>query len=338
MAENANAYPPLVSVVVVHLGARDLLENLLARLFRSNSIEQVETIVVDNASETPGLEKLVDSYSGIRLVRLSHRKGYSAATNAGIAASVGKYILWCNNDLVFEPDMVERLVGFMEAHPNYAVAGPQLINLDGSYQPSFSLLDINLRLLIMERIGLAALKPNWDIKGHQKGHEVTPQDVAVAAGACCLLRRAALEQVGGLDERFFLYAEEFDVCYRLRRAGWRIRYLPQARAMHLGGQTTTKTVRHFIFMVQSWRSNFAYIRKHYGSGSECILSIAVAGGALARCFVVWVQKNWIILQQKPELAQEYRMRLRFHAYIFHMCMTSKRHEASRLPNVEHIFK
>ena len=335
MDEKARMYSPLVSVVVVHLGVLHLLENLLASLYRSQFIEQVETIVVDNASETPGLEKLVDSYSGIRLVRLSCRQGYSAATNAGIAASVGKYILWCNNDLVFEKDAIQVLTGFLESHPDYGVAGPRLLNPDGSYQPSFSLIHIDPLSLIIERLCLGALFPSRVIERNSYGRETVEQDVAVVTGACILIRREALKQIGDrLDERFFLYSEEFDLCHSLSKAGWKARYLPSARVTHFGGQTTTKTDRRRIFMVQHWHSNYAYIRKHYGEWDEKALAFFVVVTAVPRiCVALGRQLAGIIMadQAYARLAREQRQ---FHSYLLCLSMRADRHQAHVLPELE----
>lgn len=335
MAETGRVCPPLVSVVVVHLGGLNLLGNFLASLYRSQSIEQVETIVVDNASETPGVEKLVERYSGIRLVRLCDRKGYSAATNAGIGASSGKYILWCNNDLVFAKDAVQMLTGFLESHPDYGVAGPRLLNPDGSYQPSFSMIHIDPLSLILERLCLSALFPSRVIERNSYGHETVEQDVAVVTGACMLIRKEALREIGDeLDERFYLYSEEFDLCHSLSKAGWKARYLPSSRVTHFGGQTTTKTGRWRLFMVQRWRSNYAYIRKHYGEWNENVLAGFVIVTAVPRvCFALGRQLAGILMadQDYARLAGEQR---HFHSDLLRLSMSVDRHRADVLWELE----
>jgi len=320
----------LVSAVVVHLGKTELLRECLDSLNRSRGIERVETIVVDNASGTPDLEQLVTGYPNTRIIQLQKRSGYPAASNAGIRASRGRYILWCNNDLVFEPNAIEYLVRFLETHPGYGAAGPQLLNPDGSYQPSFSMINMDLKTLLVDRLGLAALLPGWDLNRHWRGRESTPQDVAVGTGACCLIRRNALEEVGGMDERFYMYSEEFDLCLRLWQKGWRVRYVPEARVIHLGGQTTAKTSH--VFLLQSWRSRYAYLRKHSGAMSETVLATAVVAGGFARYGLAWLLKIAAVIMGKPEMASIYRDKMSFHAALIRLSITPDRHMADKLQN------
>jgi N-acetylglucosaminyl-diphospho-decaprenol L-rhamnosyltransferase len=319
---------PMVSAVIVHLGRRELLEDCLASLHRSKGIERVETIVVDNASGETDLEKMVAGYPGTRIVRLEERCGYPAASNAGIRASRGRYVLWCNNDLVFEPEAVERLAAFLECHPQYGAAGPRLLNPDGSFQPSFSLLHMDLRSLLVERLGLGRLLPGWDLARNWRGHELESRDVAVGTGACCLIRRDALGAIGGIDERFYMYTEEFDLCFRLWAGGWRVRYLPDARVVHLGGQTTRKSPTRFV--LQAWRSRYAYVRKHQGASAEAVLAAAVVGSTTARYLATLLAGAGARAMGDRERAEAYLHRRRLHASLVRLSLTSGRHAADQL--------
>lgn len=332
---DVTAPSPDVSVVVVHLGRGELLEACLASLHATARGVATETIVVDNRSDDPAVDAIVARHPGARTVRLAERLGYGAATNAGLRASRGRHVLWCNNDLVFQAGTVETLVRFLDAHPDYAVASPRLLNPDGSFQPSFSLLHIGLAPLVVERLGLGALLPRLDLERHWHGHEDEERDVAVGAGACCLIRRSALERIGGeIDGAFFLYAEEFDLCHRFWKAGMRVRYLPTARVVHLGGQTTHRAATNasFPFVEQAWRSKFRYLRKHYGRGAELAFAGVFVAGALGRAAATGALTAARRLAGDASAATGLRDRTRLHLHLASLGLRAERHVADRLPS------
>lgn len=318
-----------VSAVIVHLGRLELLQGCMESLYRSTCIDDIECIVVDNASGTIGLDEFVLGYRGARLIRLAQRSGYPAATNAGIKASKGQYILWCNNDLLFESDAVAAMKEFLDCNPEYGVAGPRLLNPNGSYQPSFSHLNMGLKPLLVERFCLGSLLPRWDLIRHCIGKETQEQDVAVVTGACCMIRRSAIEQIGGMiDERFYMYAEEFDLCHTLSKKEWRIRYLPQARIIHLGGQTTNKTP--FVFLLQACRSHYAYLLKHYGVQTELIFALCVFLGTMPRIIVVILRWFLAMIRRNNDLTNKNLDQLAFYRSLISLSMSPKRHQAAEL--------
>jgi GT2 family glycosyltransferase len=323
---------PAVSVVIVHLGSTALLRDCLATLHATTRRVAFETIVVDNVSAAADLDDALAPYPGARLVRLAERRGYAGAANAGIAESRGQYVLWCNNDLLFRDGAVETLARFLDAEPSYGVASPRLLNPDGTFQPCFSLLDLAPAPLVLERFGAGRLLPGLDLHRHWRGHECEPRDVAVAAGACCLIRRSALDAIGGLDAEFFLYAEEFDLCRRARDAGWRVRYLPDAVVVHVGSQTTVRApdAVAYRFVVQAWRSHFAYLRKHHGAGAERTFAAVFAATAIPRWLAARVRGGVATLRGDADAARAARERARLHAYSLRMALGAERHEAARL--------
>ncbi|HZF67863.1 MAG TPA: glycosyltransferase family 2 protein [Gemmatirosa sp.] len=323
---------PAVSVVIVHLGSTALLRDCLATLHATTHGVRFETVVVDNVSGAQDLEAVLAPYPDARLVRLAERRGYAGAANAGIAESRGRYVLWCNNDLLFQEGAVETLAHFLDVEPTYGVASPRLLNPDGTFQPCFSLLDLAPTPLVLERMGAGRLLPGLDLHRHWRGHERAPRDVAVAAGACCLIRRSALDAIGGLDAAFFLYAEEFDLCRRVRDAGWRVRYLPDAVVVHVGSQTTVRApdAVTYRFVVQAWRSHFAYLRKHHGAAAEGTFAAVFAATAVPRWLAARVRGGVAALRGDADGARLARERARLHAYSLRMALGAERHEAARL--------
>jgi N-acetylglucosaminyl-diphospho-decaprenol L-rhamnosyltransferase len=323
---------PDVSVVIVHLGRSTLLRDCLRTLQDSLGRLATETIVVDNLSGAADVEEIAATHPGTRVLRLSERVGYGAATNRGIAESRGRFVLWCNNDLLFRARAVDRLVEFLDAHPEYGAACPRLLNPDGTFQPCFSLLHMTPLPLAVERLMLSRVLPRWDLGRHLIGHELAERDVAVAGGACSLLRRSALDAIGGVDERFFLYSEEYDLSRRLWDAGWRVRYLPSAEVVHLGSQTTVKAPGPgtYRFMVQAWRSHFAYLRKHHGAVAEWAYGVLFAATAVPRWAAARAVAAVAGVRGDARRAAAWDARARLHAYSARMALSAERREAASL--------
>lgn len=323
----------LISAVIIHVGSAQIIQQCVESLRQAVDSTRLETIIVDNASETPSLAEIADTYPNTRIVRLSDRCGYSAATNAGIRASQGTYILWCNNDLVFKPGSVDILATFLDTHPRYGAVGPRLSNADGSYQPSFSLLDISLWTLLPEVFGLGRFFPFLDMRQHSRGKVSVSRDVISIPGACALIRRTALESIGGaLDERFFLYSEEFDLSRSLRSSGWRLKYLPQSEVIHLGGQSTTMTQQKYLMLTQAWRSHFAYLRKHHGLRSESTLACMLFLGLVLRFGLTWLRHNAAYPPRLRHSTAESVERLTWYRSMLRLCLSPDRHEASLSPH------
>lgn len=221
---------------------------------------QPETILVDNASSDGSAGMVRERFPWVRLVENGENVGFARANNQGIALAQGRYVLLLNSDTVLRPGALEALVAFMDAHPAAGACGARLLNADGTLQPAaHPMLTPGRelwRLLFLERIRPRATYPmhRWDI--------VTPRRVEVIKGAALLLRRAALDQVGPLDEGYFMYTEEVDLCYRLAAAGWELWYMPAAEVVHYGGSSTRQA--HEDMYVQLYRSKVQFYRKFGG--------------------------------------------------------------------------
>ncbi len=161
--------------------------------------------------------------------------GFPRANNRGIAASRGRYVLLLNSDTVALPTRSDMLVAFMDAHPEAGVVGPRLLRPDGTAQPYAFGGDPTLGYLLrrgFNRLLRGRYLHDWDTN--------TIQEVDWVSGACLMVRRAAIEQAGPLDEAMFMYFEDNEWCLRIRRAGWKVYYDPQAAIMHIGGQSLAK--------------------------------------------------------------------------------------------------
>lgn len=252
---------PDVSIVLVSWNTRDLLMQCISSLGAALGALAADIWVVDNASSDDSVATVRDRFPAVRLIANAENVGFAAANNQAIVASTGRYVLLLNSDTIAHAGSIERLVRFADAHPDAGIVGPMLQNPDGSFQGSFAdLPTLWSEFLSVSGIG-SRVHGRW-FPNYGPQRSAHNQRVGYIQGACMLVRRAAIAQVGWMDERYFMYSEEVDWCLRMHRAGWAVWYTPDATILHYGGQST-RQVRHA--MVQAlYRSKVRLFRKHYG--------------------------------------------------------------------------
>lgn len=245
-----------------------------------------EIIVVDNASTDGSVDMVRREFPQVQLIANKANRGFAAGHNQAIRASSGRYILLLNADTIVQEGTLETLTGIMDTVPRAAVAGPKLLNADGSLQYScrrFPRFTTGLfrkaplgRLLPDNRFDREYLMSSW--------HHSTMRQVDWVSGAALLLRRDALRQIGLLDEGYFMYCEDVDWCYRARRAGWQVWYIPQAVITHLHGRSTDQ--RPFAMSYQFHRSMIRFYRKHYAHAWPAVVRFLPETGIWLRLGVV----------------------------------------------------
>ncbi len=219
-----------------------------------------------------------ERFPGVQLIENRANVGFALANNQAICHSRGRYVLLLNSDTVVHQGALETLVAFMDAHPQAGACGPRLLNEDGSLQPSVHPMLTPgrefWRLIFLDRLWPLATynQERWDT--------ATPLPVEVIKGACLLLRRAALDQVGLLDDRYFMYTEEVDLCYRLAQAGWGLWLTPQAVVTHFG-EASSKQVREEMYL-QLYRSKVQFYYKFGGRPRVALYKALVALAYLPR--------------------------------------------------------
>jgi GT2 family glycosyltransferase len=249
-----------LSIIVIHLGSDELLINFLESLYAYPLSFEFETIVVDNFSNSNELSTITKKYVNCNIIHLNNRFGYSKATNFGINESKGKYILWCNNDLIFKENAINLLYNFLNKNSDYAIASPSLLNEDFSIQPCYSKYNLNIFTLLFPINGFNSKKVSESF------------DIKVAPGACCMISKSALKTIGGnLDENYYMYCEEFDLSYRFIKNHYKIRYIGHSEVIHLGGKTTNKTSVNFL--IQSLKSKLYYLNKNFNRFQKIIFYI-----------------------------------------------------------------
>ena len=265
-----------VGAVVVNYNAGEVLARCLASLQR-NGVTDI--VVVDNGS-TDGSTALVQG-TGVpcRLVRSPRNGGYGAGANLGARNSQRELLFICNPDLVAEPEAIERLVEALDAHLDAAVAGPMLLETDGSVYPSGRTFPDLGEALGHGFVGLFWRGNPWTRRYRLLGDEQhRARDADWVSGAGLLVRRAGFEAVGGFDEAYFMYVEDVDLCWRLHRAGWGVRYEPSARVVHEQGHSTSR--EPYRMLVAHHRSILRFAGRSTTGRRRLLLPlVAVALGA-----------------------------------------------------------
>jgi len=261
-----------VSVIVVSWNTHDLLSDCLESIMKVVGDLDIEIIVVHNAS-TDGSQSMVRArFPRVRLVANSQNVGFARANNQAIILSQGPYMLLFNSDAFASPGAVQALVSLADREPRAGIVGAQLRNPDGSFQASHTRFpSLWQELLILTGLGRLVRGPWYPSLGPEEDRG--PQVVDYVEGACMLVRRQAVDQVGGLDESYFMYAEEVDWCYTMKQAGWQVWYQPGALVTHYGGGSS----RHRKPQREAdlYCSRVRFFRKHYGNLAAVVLKVLI---------------------------------------------------------------
>jgi GT2 family glycosyltransferase len=294
-----------LSIVIVSYNARESLNCCLESIFSFPHCRlRIEVIVIDNASADGNADLVEVDFPAAKLVRNDLNLGFAKACNQGLAIANGRYILLLNPDTILFDETLERIVAFMDNHPDAGAAGCKLIYPDGSWHPSarrFSSVinQIYSRLPVLHKIKTRLTSAEY------LAEELEPDGtkaVDYVWGAFLLMRREALSEIGPLDELFFMYSEDEDWCYRARKAGWLIYYAPVTKAVHAKGQSS-KLARERM-RTEIFRSKYKFFLKHMGWGTAVTYRALLV---LTACLqVASVGCRWPYLARRQEQMVRFR--------------------------------
>ena len=229
------------SIVLVNFNTLALLKQCLAHLASLAHSFAVEIIVVDNGS-TDGSRAWLATAAGPRLhsVFSPENRGFAFACNLGIAQAEGDSILLLNTDAFPQPGALDRLQEYLDKHSQAGIVGPQLLYPDGRWQRSGGRV-LSPRSALLQALGITSVGHlvsaiSWKLLGRHG----RPRPVQYVDGACMLIRRRVIDQIGALDASFFLFVEDVEFCFRARQAGWQVVRVPQSRAIHLRGASSAQ--------------------------------------------------------------------------------------------------
>ena len=244
-----------LSVVIVNWNTESLLRDCLRSVYDTVEGMTFEVIVVDNASSDGSVAMLKVEFPQVRRIENYENRGFAAANNQAFRIMTGRYALLLNSDTVLTEGAVGELYAFMEEHPEAVMACGQLLNADGSKQNSIAAFPTLLSLLVNVPLLEILFPARYPSKRQEYPH---PIEVDSGIGACLIVRKSAIDGVGGLDERYFFFFEETDWARTMREAGWKIYHVPTARIYHFQGKSVGADVRSRIHF---YRSRYLYFLK-----------------------------------------------------------------------------
>ena len=233
---------PDLSIVIVNWNSGDLLIKCLQSIAMYVTRYSYEVLLVDNASTDNSLELINENFPELTVLVSKNNIGFSAGNNLALSQCSGKYVLLLNPDTVLIEDVIGKLIDFMNLNPSVGAIGPKLLNSDGTNQTSTAGSFPFLSNVVKEVFGLSKLFPHSQItKGiYLRSEPSSPLEVDWISGACLLVRNNIIQQIGGLDEKFFLYFEDQEWCNRIKKAEYSIFFYPDAKIIHLGNMSISK--------------------------------------------------------------------------------------------------
>ncbi len=272
-------HSPLLSVIIVNYNSGDYLAQALRAIVgQSNNLEP-EIMVVDNGSTDDSVHQARTEFPQVAWLLAAQNLGFARANNWAIRESKGKYILLLNPDTVAHDWAVSRLVSYLEGNPGTGIVGPKIMGADREIDfrcarrlPSLW-GELCERTLLYRRFPRSRwfarhLMGDWD-HGDQR-------EVEAVSGACLFIRREVIDEVGLLDEGYFMFGEDMDWCWRVAQAGWKIVYVPDAVVTHVGGRSSTPEMRGRL-VLEGVRSHARFFAKRFGSPYVCLYRTMMAG-------------------------------------------------------------
>lgn len=287
-----------LSVIVVNYKTPELTLAALESVMASQTDFTVEVILIDNASHDGCLERVRAELPSVSIIANAENLGFSTANNQGIRAATGRYVLLLNSDTVIPPDCLQIMLVFMEEQPRVGASGCKIVLPDGSLDPACKRGFPTPAASFYYFIGLADRYPrsskyNYYHMGQLDADEAGPVDCLM--GAFLLVRREAIEQVGLLDESFFMYGEDIDWCYRFKEAGWGIQYYPQTTITHYKRASSHRKPVKLIY--EFHRAMYLFYRKHYRRRYPLPVTLLMYAGIAAKLLLSLAKNK--LLPPKP---------------------------------------
>lgn len=287
-----------LSVIIVNYNVKYFIEVCLHSVFRAAMGMDVEVIVVDNNSKDGSTAMIRAKYPEVKLVENKENAGFSRANNQGVAMAKGDYILFLNPDTVMPEDFLQKMVAYMDAHPEAGSIGPRLIDGRGQYAPDGKKSFPSLSVAIFKTTGINKLfKTSAYFNKYYAVHvkEDETAEVDILSGCCMMVRHNVIKEVGGaFDEAYFMYCEDFDLCYRIQKAGYKNIYYPEATLIHYKGESTRKATISHVRIFNDALSVF--VKKHYSRTNARLFILLINIGIVLRAILSVVKQVLKVLR------------------------------------------
>ncbi len=278
-----------VSIIIVSWNTKDLTRQCLQSIYKTTHHISFEIIVVDNNSSDGSVNMIKREFPEVKLIENHRNEGFAKANNLALKESNGRYFCMVNSDVIILPGCIERLVRFMDENPDVGISGPRILNPDTTFQETRRYFPTLCRELFNAVALNRVLQNLHEISGVRPKYQNYNQihDVDILTGCFWIVRSEAVVQVGCLDEQFFMYGEDLDWCKRFWDKNWRVSFVSEAQAIHLGGASSGNAPLGFF--LEMHKANLKYWEKHWGRLHKIIYALILcfhqAARILARLFV-----------------------------------------------------
>ncbi|MDZ7264434.1 MAG: glycosyltransferase [candidate division KSB1 bacterium] len=280
-----------ITIIIVNYNVKEFLEQAIASIKKSCTGWQYEIFVVDNASTDGSVQAIRQKFPDVQLIVNAENRGFAAANNQALRQASGEYILLINPDTIVQEDTFSVIIDFFQHHADCGMVGCKILNPDGSLQLACRRSFPTPWVAFTKISGLSRLFPRSRLFG---SYNLTYRDpnaideVEAISGSFMFFRRQVLNDVGFLDEAFFMYGEDLDWCFRVREAGWKIYYVPTTKIIHFKGESSKKS--HRDLMIEFYRAMKLFVEKHYHNRYFHIPQWFLVGG-------IWLRAGLTFLAQ-----------------------------------------
>ena len=292
-----------LSIIIVNWNTKELVQRCIQSIIQHTKGLTYEIIVVDNNSDDGSEPAIHDSFPSVILIQNEDNLGFARANNIGIKKACGKYLLLLNSDTYIDHNVFFEVVHYMDAHPGVGIVSPRIVTPE--------LVPYPMRLHPMTPL-LSLLKIfnlYFFCKEHVPDNDEQPIEAQVVGGSCMLIRRGVVDTMGYLEERFFLYNEEDDLCRRAIQKGWKIIFNPQNYIIHLHGMSTRKKDIYEKVQLEGYKSDLIFFMKYYTQWTSFLLKKAYQLTFIVKILISYVTifKSSLRDTAKREIALRWRM-------------------------------
>lgn len=280
-----------LSIVIVNYNVRYFLEQTLLSVFKSTTYFKYEVIVVDNNSSDDSVDMLSVKFPTITVIANTENYGFSKANNQAIRASGGEYVLLLNPDTLIQENTLQKCIDFMESNENAGGLGVKMVDGTGAFLPESKRGFPSPLAAFSKMSGLSKLFPNSKIFGKYHLSYLSKNEtnkIDVISGAFMLLRKKVLDEIGFLDEDYFMYGEDIDLSYRIKKAGYENYYLADSTIIHFKGESTKKGSLNYVRVF--YNAMIIFSKKHVSGASGKLLSVLLHLAIYIRAFLAVLQK------------------------------------------------
>jgi len=284
----------ILSIIIVNYNSLEYLVHCIESIFQNPPNFDYEIIIVDNASTDDSIKKLKLDYSHLKVILNTENKGFAYANNQAINLAEGKYIMLLNPDTLVLESSIDNMFSFMEKNNEVGIVGPMIINADGTFQPQCKRGFPTPSSVLSYFLCLHKIFPKNKTFGkylltYLDQNELN--EVDSVSGACMFVRRQVFKEVGLLDEDYFMFGEDIDLCFRAKQKGWKICYFPVSKIVHLGGHGGTFS-RPFKTTYNFFKSAHLYYKKNLSHKYNFLFNFIIYFGIWA-LFLLILFRNFI---------------------------------------------